>query len=378
MEPSTRYRESRRITLMGAAKNSFLCIIKIFFGITGHSHALFADGVHSLSDLIIDTLVLMASRFGSKAADSDHPYGHGRIETAATMLLAFFLALAGIGIIIDAGYEIYGVRAATKPDSYVLIIALFSVVVNEILFQYTRLIGKKIKSNLLITNAWHHRSDSGSSLVVLLGAGGAILGFPSLDAIAAVIVGIMILKTAWTFGWSSIRELVDTGVDETTVEKIKATIKTINGVRAVHQLRTRSIAGAIFLDVHVLVDSYLSVSEGHYIGQQVHFKLTEQIPEIVDVTLHVDPEDDEIFPPSLNLPNRDEILRLLQQQWQSLLGSHEIQRATLHYLSGKVQVELHLPANIVSTDEGRAQLVLHLQAVSKQVDFISQIKVLFS
>jgi cation diffusion facilitator family transporter len=343
MKSSDRYLESQRIALLGGVKNAFLSIIKIVFGITGHSHALLADGLHSLSDLLIDGLVLIASRVGSKAADEEHPYGHGRIETAATVLLSFILSVAGIAIIYDAGKEIFSVRVPTPPDFYVLLIALFSVLINEGLYRYTRFVGEKLNSNLLITNAWHHRSDSASSLVVLIGAGGAWLGFYSLDAIAAVIVGAMIIKMAWQFGLTSVRELVDTAQDESVVEQIKKIMMGVSGVRAVHQLRTRTVGGAIFLDVHVLVDPTISVSEGHFISQQVHFQLMREISKIADVTVHIDPEDDETMTPSRDLPTRDEIKLLLQERWKNFVDENAIEKIVLHYLGGKVFIEIRLP-----------------------------------
>lgn len=378
MDSSSRFNEARRITLTGAAKNTLLAFFKIVYGIAGHSHALFADGIHSLSDLLIDTLVLVASRFGSKAADSDHPYGHGRIETAATVLLAFLMSFAGFGIAIDAGYEILGMRMTTKPNFYVMIIALLSMCANEILYFYTRRVGEKLQSNLLIANAWHHRSDSASSLIVFIGAGGAWLGFGVLDPIAAIIVGLMIVKMAWQFGWSSIQELVDTGLEEDMLNKIKRSISNVPGVREVHQLRTRSAAGKIFLDVHILVDPMISVSEGHFIGQQVHFRLLHEVQGISDVTVHVDPEDDEMVAPSLNLPGRSELILLLTKCWQGIIQKNIIESATLHYLNGQVIVELRLPLQFLAKHEDMEQFILRLRKAVADIPTIASVEVLFN
>lgn len=346
MDNTSRYTQARFITLLGAAKNILLSFLKIFFGITGHSHALLADGVHSLADLLIDGMVLIASRFGSKAADSDHPYGHGRIETAFTFLLAFILMLTGVGIIVDAGNEIFEARSLVQPNFYVLYVALFSVLINEVLYLYTRRVGEKIHSNLLITNAWHHRSDSLSSLVVLVGVGCAWFGLKKFDAIAAVIVGCMIIKMAWEFAWKSVRELVDTGLDDADVVKLEQIIKAVPGVVAIHQLRTRLVGGAIFLDVHIQVNSMISVSEGHYISQQVHFRVQKAVSKIKDVTVHVDPEDDEVEAPSYNLPSREALVGTLKQRWQGLLTDELIDSVLLHYLAGKITIELILPSTM--------------------------------
>lgn len=373
----TRYSQVRKITLLGGAKNIFLAVIKIIFGITGHSHALFADGIHSLSDLIIDGLVLIASRFGSKAADSDHPYGHGRIETAATVLLAIILSMAGIGIIIDAGMEVFGLRTPVKPNLYVIGIALLSVVINEVLYYATRRVGQRIQSNLLLTNAAHHRSDSATSLIVVIGVAGAWLGFERLDAIAAVLVGCMIIKMAVQFGWHSIRELVDTGLDEQILTTIKNCINSVPGVCELHQLRTRLLAGNIFLDVHIIVDPKLSVSEGHYIGQQVHVRLLKDIPNIADVIVHIDPEDDEINAPSRELPSRQEIVTELQKRWHALIPSESFDTITLHYLAGAISLELRLPLSAFDSLGQAEQLTSKLRNAISDMPVIVSIQILF-
>jgi len=377
MEHSTRYHESRRITLLGAGKNTLLALMKIVFGITGHSHALFADGIHSLSDLLIDSLVLVASRFGSKAADHDHPYGHGRIETAATVLLAFILLLAGVGIIYNAAAEVFDSRAVTQPSFYVLLVALFSVGINEILFFYTKRVGERVKSKLLIANAWHHRSDSASSVVVLMGVAAAWFGYGKFDAMAAIVVGLMIIHMAWQFGLTSVRELVDTGLDNAVLAEIKMVIQGVPGVRALHQLRSRLVGGAIFLDVHIQVSPFISVSEGHAIGQQVHYKIMQKIADVVDVTVHIDPEDDEVVAPSRGLPNRDELINLLKQRWQQQPVLAYLDNMVLHYLSGKLQLELHLPMAWVKSNVDAHELQTQLQqAVSDQPN-IGSIKLMF-
>jgi cation diffusion facilitator family transporter len=378
MDHSLRYQESRRITILGAGKNILLALLKIIFGITGHSHALFADGIHSLSDLLIDTLVLIASRFGSKAADHDHPYGHGRIETAATVLLAFILLLAGAAIIYNAAAEIFGIREAVKPSFYVLIIALFSMLINEVIFFYTKRIGEKIKSKLLIANAWHHRSDSASSLVVLIGVAAAWLGFGKFDALAAIVVGLMVIHMAWQFGLASMRELVDTGLDDDLVNEIKTIINDVPGVRALHQLRSRFVGGAIFLDVHIQVSPFISVSEGHYIGQQVHYKIIREVPDVVDVTVHVDPEDDEVVAPSRHLASREVLIDLLQQRWADLPVLAYLDNMSLHYLSGKLQIELRLPiAWLLQSSADMHQLSEQLQHALADQPQIASVKLLF-
>jgi cation diffusion facilitator family transporter len=328
-----------RATLITAFLTSILALLKLTTGHFGQSHALFADGIHSLSDLVIDILVLFASHYGAKQADFNHPYGHGRIETAATVGLAFILLFTGIGIIWNAGEHVWGAVPTPKPTLYVLWIAVIAIILNEALFRYTFKIAKKIKSPLLEANAWHSRSDAAVSIVVLLGIAGALLGFPWLDAVGAIFVGLMICKMGGMLGWKSLSELVDTGVDTETLENIKKIISAIPGIATLHLLRTRTIKQAIFIDVHILVSPYISVSEGHFIGDQVIIGL-KKLPHIADITVHVDPEDDEDTHFSSNLPPREEIISFIKTHCNHLPFPEKI---ILHYLNGKIEIDLTLP-----------------------------------
>lgn len=373
MNISSRYQQTRFIALWGGLKNILLAGLKIIFGIIGYSHSLLADGIHSLSDLVVDSGVIIASKFGNKAADEDHPYGHGRIETAATVFLALILAVAAFAIIWNAFMTIKSIHINRVPSQIVLWVALTSILLNEILYFWTKHFATRIKSNLLMSNAWHHRSDSFSSIAVALGVIGTWLGFPKLDAVAAIIVGLMILKMAWDFGWHSIRELVDTALNIEETEKIKLFIKDIPGVKAIHQLRTRSIAGSIFCDVHVLVDPSISVSEGHYIGQEVDKRLIMSFPDITDVTVHIDPEDDELINPSYNLPNRTVLQKILKKHWQNLLPKIVIETAVFHYLDGKVTIELKLPMEFSNQNNLEAKL----KKITAIEGFITDIKIFY-
>lgn len=368
-----RYQQARTVGLWGGLKNIFLATFKIIFGITGHSHALLADGVHSLSDLLIDCVVIIASKFGSKAADEDHPYGHGRIETAATVFLSLVLAAAALGIIIEAAFTLVSSQTNLIPAYYVLWVAIISIILNELLYFWTKHIATQVKSKLLMTNAWHHRSDSASSLAVMLGVIGAWLGFPKLDALAAIVVGFMILKIAWNFGWHSIRELVDTATNIEQTEKIKQFITEIPGVETLHQLRTRSIAGSIFCDVHVLVAPTLSVSEGHYIGQTVESCLTEKFPDITDVIVHIDTEDDQIINPSHHLPSRSSLQPILEQAWKGLIPQTAINSIVLHYENGKITIELKLPLQFLN----RPNLSQAIKKIMGTKKFIKAINIFY-
>ncbi len=337
MQQTERYKQAKRVTLIGALINTLLGVMKLIGGVFFHSHALIADGIHSFSDLITDTMVLFASKYGSQDADESHPYGHQRIETAATFLLAQILILAGAGIAWDAIDEILN-HASTIPGFLALPIALFSILANEALFHYTRHVGRHIHSDLIVANAWHHRSDAASSTVVLLGLLGSLAGFHFLDPLAAIIVGLMIIKMGWNYGWNSVKELVDSAADPQMLLKIENIIYSVHGVKKIHQLRSRLMGQDVFIDVHIQVAPVISVSEGHFIAQHVHNALVQQIERVKDVTVHVDPEDDELSQPSLHLPNRHLLEQTLLKKWQREYP--EIHSWVIHYLDGKLSIDL--------------------------------------
>lgn len=332
-----RYWEAKKVTLIGALVNILLGFIKIIGGVFFHSHALIADGIHSFSDLITDVMVLFASKYGSQDADDSHPYGHQRIETAATLFLSLILILAGTGIAWDSWIEIIQ-KSHTMPGWLALPIAIISILANEGLFHYTRRVGQRIQSDLIIANAWHHRSDAASSIVVFVGLLGSLAGFVYLDALAAVVVGLMIVHMGWSYGWNSVRELVDTAVDPQMITTIEKLILRVDGVVKIHQLRTRSMGRDVFIDVHILVTPHISVSEGHFIAQHVHVALMDALEQVKDVTVHVDPEDDETCCPSLHLPSRDKLEKQLLIPWRKDYPA--IQSWVLHYLDGKLIIDL--------------------------------------
>jgi cation diffusion facilitator family transporter len=365
MDDKGRYKEAKKVTLIGAFVNGLLGILKITYGLIGHSSALLADGVHSLSDLLTDMLVVLASRYGSQEADENHPYGHQRIETAATMFLSLLLIVVGIGVVVDGVRHF--IHVSTKPHGYeVFAVIVISILANEFLYHYTKRAGERINSKLLIANAWHHRSDAISSLVVLVGVLGTLFGFAHLDSVAACIVGGMIIQMGAKLGWDSINELIDAGVESTTLLKMESLIINCSGVVALHQLRTRSMGGAIFVDVHVLVSEDLSVSEGHHIAQNVANRLREEIQLIDDVTVHVDPEDDEICNPSTHLANRPEIVSYLEAHCKMLKGFDAISRMTLHYIDGEMTLELFFSSKEVDAEAFKLAILKHEQISAVQ------------
>lgn len=350
-----RGRDSRRVTLVSGVVNLLMSTLQVVVGMLANSAALIADGIHSLSDLLSDVLVWFAARQAAQAPDREHPYGHGRFETAATLGLGIILVLVALGIVAN-GVERLFEEALAVPGLVALVVAGLGIAAKESLYWYTLAAARRLKSEMLRANAWHHRSDAISSVVVLIGVGGAVAGYAYMDAIAAILVGAMVAKIGWDLGWSALTELVDTALDEAKVSEAKRVIMAIDGVRSVHMLRTRRHGAEASADVHVQVAPRLSVSEGHMISQAVEDRLIEKLDEITDVTVHIDPEDDQDAPPCRGLPLRNDAIGQLEAAWRQagpLPAQYEVR---LHYLGGRIEAELVLPlASYVDTAHTEAQ-----------------------
>ena len=359
---SGEYREIRSVTLVGSALDGILALAKVAGGYFGHSQALIADGIHSFSDLLTDLLVIVAARKASHQADREHPYGHGRIQTIATALLAASLALVASGVAWDAVNRLAGPDALLQPGWEALVIAAVSVVVKEGVFHYTMRSARRLNSSLLRANAWHSRTDALSSVVVIAGIIGAMLGLPWADSVAAIGVATMILYAAFRIGKESVEELIDTAVDATTQEEARQTIMAVPGVLDTHELRTRRMGSKVYADVHIRVAQFISVSEGHHIGDKVMKALKDRFERMIDVVVHIDPEDDSVPPVIDTLPQRPEIERGVV----SVLDRHglALQRSGDKGYSGLI---LHFVGN-----ELNAQLVLPLPQTS-QTDTIAEV-----
>ncbi len=351
-----RYRETVRVTLIGSVIDLLLGVAKIVMGVVAHSQALIADGVHSLSDLATDFVVLYAAKHARQGADEDHPYGHGRIETIATVALGGLLILAAVGIAWDAVSHMLEPESLAKPGFWALVVAAISVVSKEAIYQYTMVVARKLKSKMLEANAWHSRSDAISSVVVLVGIAGSMAGYRYLDAVAAISVGLMIAKIGWNLIFHSFRELIDTGLEQERVDAIRQSILSVDGVRSLHILRTRSMGADALVDVHIQVDPELSVSEAHYISESVRLKLIKEIEEVADVMVHIDPEDDEHFQFRASLPQRTELEQQLRPCWSHIPAAQHIDHMSLHYLEGKIRIELLLPLSVLEAGVSPASL----------------------
>lgn len=360
----TRYQATRHISILSAAKNSLLSILKIVIGYVGHSHALIADGIHSLSDLITDGLTLIAAKAGGQLPDEEHPYGHQRIETIAAIIIAFILIFVAISLSYDAIYHLLHKKTISIPEISVVVVAIFSLGINEALYQYTYKIGNKFNSNLLISSAWHNRSDALVSIVVLVGVIGTWIGLVYLDLLCTLLIALLIFKIAGQMIWSGVSELIDTGVDTHTLNDIISCIQKVSGVLSIHQLRTRLHGGNIYIDVHILVEPFISVSEGHYISDHVYLSLLKKFKNILDVTVHIDSEDDEKAKPSLHLPNRAQLTKRLNKVWCDLPGFTDIQKILLHYINGEIWVEVYLPCSLHKNNNDKTLTQSYRQAAT--------------
>jgi len=366
-----RARAISRTATVGGVVNLILSVVKVVAGVVWHSQSLVADGIHSLSDLFSDILVWFAGRHATQAPDQEHPYGHARYETVATLALGAFLFSVAIGIGWDAADRLFSPEELLQPEPLALIAALASILVKEWLYWWTLGYARRVRSDMLRANAWHHRSDAISSVVVLIGIGGTLAGLQYLDAVAAFIVAVMIAKIAWDLGSDAVRELVDTGLEEEKIAEIQRTIGSVGGVRDIHMLRTRKHGGQASADVHVLVDPRVSVSEGHMISVLVEQRLKDQVDEISDVTVHIDPEDDEAAPTCAGLPLRSEVLSRLDTLWAGVPEASKTRRTVLHYLGGKIDIDVYLPLELYPGDpaEGRTLAERFKSALQDDSDF---------
>lgn len=281
-------REAQRSTWVSVAVNLVLTLAQVVVGLLAASQALVADGIHSLSDLLSDFVVLLAIQYSRKAPDADHPYGHQRYENAASLVVGALLLAVGVGMLWSAGVKLLAPAAIAQVDRLALWVALFTLVAKEGLFRYLLAVARRLRSSLLEVNAWHSRSDAASSLVVALGIGGNLLGYGMLDPIAALIVSLMVLKMGWEFLWKALNDLTDHAASEQEMQAIKSEILATPGVLGVHDLRTRKTGDLILVDVHLEIDGDLSVRQGHEIAEAVQARVLAQHP-VLNILTHVDP-----------------------------------------------------------------------------------------
>lgn len=277
-----------RSTWVSVCVNTVLSGVQIAVGILSQSQGLIADGIHSLSDLVADFVVLFANRHSQKDADTDHPYGHQRFETAASLVLGLLLLIVGVGMVASAALKLENPATVAPVHPIALWVALAALISKELLFRYMLAVAKRVKSSMLVANAWHARSDAASSLVVGVGVAGNLAGYPLLDPIAALIVGFMVGKMGWSFSWDALHDLMDRAVDTQEVQAIYATLCDTPGVQGVHDLRTRKMGDMIVVDAHIEVSAHLTVEEGHSIAVMARQRVMQR-HRVLNLMAHVDP-----------------------------------------------------------------------------------------
>ncbi|SAK73680.1 cation diffusion facilitator family transporter [Caballeronia ptereochthonis] len=345
---------ARRSTWTSIALNSGLTAAQLVVGTIGHSQALIADGIHSLADIVSDFIVLIANRQAAAAPDVDHNYGHSRYETVASLFLGGLLVAVGVGMLWRAGTRIVNLQDIPPVHAVALAVAIIVLVSKEALFRYMLRAAERVRSAMLVANAWHARSDAASSLVVALGIIGSLAGFRILDPIAAALVGFLIGKMGWTFAWDALQDLSDRALDQSTTEDLRGILLGTPGVREVHELRTRKMGDLAIVDAHILVDPLISVSEGHFIAESARAHVLAD-PRVIDALIHVDPESDELNPLPGNFPLRSTVSDAVRAAFAQ--QRIPVESLNLHYLSGGFDIDVVLPASIAHDAASRLKAI---------------------
>lgn len=337
---STKFLHNGKATaVVSAVVNALLSIGKIIAGLITNSSALFADGVHSLTDLLSDIFTYFMLHVSQEDADESHPYGHGKFDTFGAFFIAALLFFSGIGIMLHAGYKYVDGHTAISLGELALFFAVISILANEGLYLYCKKVGENVKSKIIIANAWHHRVDSFSSFAALVGIIGSMAGYPILDVIAAIVIAIILCKAAWNIGLKAFNDLVDGAVDKATIKKMGQLIIKEEGVKSMHVLRARTLGSNIFVDVHVEVDPYISVSEGHAISENVEHCLKDNIEHVFDVTVHIDPYNEESGPYPKHF-SRKKLEKVIKNAIKQVSPQEKIEKITLHLLREEISAEI--------------------------------------
>ena len=343
----SRRKAAEKVTLTGAVLDGVLGGLKILVGVLANSAALIADGVHSLSDLLTDAMVVVILRLSHQAPDENHPWGHARFETVGTVALGIILVAVAGAMAYDSLQLLFNDQPTTLPGWPALLVAALSILGKEWIFRYTLRVGKELESDLIIANAWHSRTDALSSIVVLVAVAGAMAGIWWLDALAAVLVALLVGKIGWDLVARSITELVDTALPEEKLERLRAQILNVDGVINVHSFKSRRMGRKSLLEMHLQVAPHLSAAEGHFIGDNVVCQLQRRFDDISHVIFHIDTYDDEdtqdagICPA---MPTRKEVSRHLDAIIGRLLGEQPDYELILYYHPDYIDLDIKASA----------------------------------
>lgn len=286
-------KEGMKVSVISIIGNVFLSIFKFIAGIIGKSNAMISDSIHSLSDVLSTIVVMIGLKLASKKEDVSHPYGHERIECVASFILAIFLFITGLGIgwigIKTIFFENYG--EIKTPTLIALIAAIISIITKEAMYWYTRSVAKKIKSDALMADAWHHRSDALSSIGSLIGIGGAMMGFKLLDSIASIIICLCIIKVSYDIFMDSVDKMVDKACNSDFINKICDLVLSTNGVLNIDLIKTRLFGNKIYIDLEIAANQDLTLKEAHEIAQKVHDKIENNYEDVKHCMVHVNPKE---------------------------------------------------------------------------------------
>ena len=373
--------ESQKVTLIGSILDGVLGLAKVIVGYLFHSHALIIDGIHSFTDLFTDFFVLFIGRIANEKPDEEHPYGHEKFETIGTAALGSILLGTAGALLYETVEKLLNQETTIIPGWPTLLVALLSILGKEAIYHYTKKTAEKINSSLLMANAWHSRTDAISSVVVLLGLLLSLYGYPWVDNLAAILVALLIAKVGWDFIRESLSELAESSLDSNRLQEIKTLIESVDGVEDAHALRTRKMGPKILLDVNVEVNNDITVSEGHEISAWVAKTLKEQNPDIADVTVHIDVEDDmdDDYSHSLSnlLPLRKNVREKLDRAWKDHLSVKYVKDFRFHYIDRKIEIEIILDSEILK-EVSKANLKQELEELAQHYEWFSKVRLLFN
>ncbi len=376
VDEGAKTREAHKVTLIGAVIDFVVGVAKMVAGFIVGSTALVADGIHSFSDILTDVFVIAATHFGRQAPDSNHPYGHGRIETLATLWLGSMLIFVAGGIAWASLTRLIAGDPVSPPGAWAIGIAIIALLAKEWIYHYTMRVAKRVNSRLLEANAWHSRSDALSTVVVLIGLVATQFGAGWMDAVAAIMVGLMVGQIGGRLIWQSSQELIDTALPRDERHRMQRVAEAVPGVNGVHDLRTRTLGSLALLDVHIVVPPRVTVSEAHEIGNEVSRQLREAFPSLTDVTFHIDPEDDADETEHSRrpgMPLRGDVEGMLDAAWHDLSVWRSRVALDLHYLDNQVDVSVYV--NTLPDDLSLDDAAGELRHAAGDLDWIGRLRV---
>jgi cation diffusion facilitator family transporter len=349
-------RAGSQVVLVGAGINLFLSLIKGIVGFMTGSVALISDAGHSLGDLTTDVITWFSLRLSRQPSDANHPYGHGKIETMGTLSVALFLVATGVFLLSES---IDAILHPTDTGAWALVAAVVSIVLNEWLYHYSMRVARKIRSRILEANAWHHRTDSLTSVVAFVGIGLNLLGLPALEGWMAAVISCFVGWIGVRLGYQAVQELLDHSVEPDVIGKLEQALGQIEGVVDSHELRARRMGGDVLVDLHVQVPPDITVSHGHQIAEQVRMQLLAADPAVTEVLVHIDPEADDIY----DIPQVQEVddpENLVRTVAGAVEGVQSVSHVLCHFIHGRLEIQLNIEVE-------PALRVLEASAIAREV-----------